>query len=364
MTTTLDARENLPFAIKPIPRAKLDEAVDIWVLSFGDLRRAFWRDYAENELDSVLGAYIGDELGAVVGMHDFETRFFGKWVPCMGIAAVASSPTHRGKGLVNALLTECLKSAHRRKIPLSMLGAAKPSFYESMGWAVSDWHYSIELNLDHFVGLAGLGKADAYAIAPSNRHEKAAALREQWLTGGHLGIRRSEKRWQRLASIYGPDFVWKLLIHQNGYMILDLSKSAQKDKLVVAEWVYLDDDAFKDGLALFANMRRQYKTVEWVDSTPERLLKLRLIDQTNVIRLSTGQLSRVVHLESFEKAINMSLKDVKMRDPLGVMCQNNAAGLSPGQLVQLVTGFWDELPTGWPIVKPGPLPKAFTTERF
>lgn len=245
-----------------------------------------------------------------------------------------------------------------------MLGASKPSFYESMGWAVSDWHYSIELNLDHFVGLAGLGKADAYAIAPSNRHEKAAALRDQWLTGGHLGIRRSEKRWQRLASIYGPDFVWKLLIHQNGYMILDLSKSAQKDKLVVAEWVYLNDDAFKDGLAVFANMRRQYKTVEWVDSTPERLLKLRLIDQTNVIRLSTGQLSRVVHLESFEKAINMSLKDVKMRDPLGVMCQNNASGLSPGQLVQLVTGFWDELPTDWPIVKTGPLPKAFTTERF
>lgn len=162
MTTTIDARENLPFSIKPIPRAKLDEAVDIWVLSFGDLRRAFWRDYAEHELDSVLGAYIGDELGAVVGMHDFEVRFFDKWVPCLGIAGVASSPTRRGKGLVNALLTECLKSAHRRKIPLSMLGAARPSFYESMGWAVSDWHYTIELNLDHFVGLAGLGTADAY----------------------------------------------------------------------------------------------------------------------------------------------------------------------------------------------------------
>lgn len=364
MTTTIDARENLPFAIKPIPRAKLEEAVDIWVLAFGDLRRAFWRDYAENELDSVLGAYIGDELGAVVGMHDFETRLSGKWVPCVGIAAVASSPTRRGQGLVKALLTECLKSAHRRKVPMSMLGASKPSIYESMGWAVSDWHHSIELNLDHFAGLSGLGRAENYSISPANRHEKAAALREQWLTQGNLGIKRSEKRWQRLASIFGPDFVWKLLVHQNGYMILDLSRSTQNDKLVVADWVYLDDNAFIDGLALFANMRQQYKRVEWLDSTPERLLKLGFIDQTNVIRLSTGHLSRVVNLEAFEKAINFSLKDVKMRDPLAVMCQNNVAGLTPGQLVQLVTNFWDEQPAGWPIVKNGQQPKAFTTERF
>jgi predicted acetyltransferase len=362
--TTKDASANLPFAIKPIPRTKLEEAVDIWVLSFGDLRRAFWRDYAENELDSVLGAYVGDELGAVVGLHDFETMFFGKWVPCMGIAAVASSPTRRGQGLVKALLTECLKSAHRRKVPLSMLGAAKPSIYESMGWAVSDWHYSIELNLDHFARLAGLGTADGYKIVPGNKHDKAAALREQWMAVGSLGIRRTEKRWQRLASVFGPDFVWQLMIHRNGYMILDLGRSQQKGKLVVAEWVYLTDDAFKDGLALFANMRHQYKSVEWVDSTPERLLKLGLIDQTNVVRLTTGQLSRVVHLESFEKAINMSLSKVPMTDSLGVTCQKNDTGLTPGQVMQLVTGFWDELPNDWPTLNIRRGPRAFTTERF
>jgi predicted acetyltransferase len=138
----------------------------------------------------------------------------------------------------------------------------------------------------------------------------------------------------------------------------------QTGKLVVAEWVYLDDQAFKDGLAVFANMRRQYKAVEWLDSTPERLLKLGLIDETNKIRMNTGRLTRVVNLEAFEKAINMSLKDVKMRDPLSVMCQNNDSGLTPGQLVQLVTGFWDELPSDWPTVKGVTQPKAFTTERF
>ncbi|HEY9676422.1 MAG TPA: GNAT family N-acetyltransferase [Drouetiella sp.] len=362
--STKDPREHLPFSVKPISRPELEKAVDVWVLSFGDLRRAFWRDYAENELDSVLGAYIGEELGAVVGMHDFEVRAFGKWIPCLGIAAVASTPTRRGQGLVKALLTECLKSAHRRKIPLSMLGASKPSIYESMGWAVSDWHYQIELNLDYFEHLSNFGSAKNYTIVPGNRHEKAAALREQWLSNGNLGIRRSEKRWQRMASIFGPDFVWQTLVHEDGYMILDLGRSQQKGRLVVAEWVYLSDNAFKDGLALFANMRNQYSSVEWLDSTPERLLKLGLIDQTNVIRLSTGHLSRVVNLEAFEKALNVNLSKVSMRDPLAVMCQNNDKGLTPGQLVQLVTGFWSDHPEGWPKVQIPDAPISFTTERF
>jgi predicted acetyltransferase len=362
--TTSKTLENLRFEIKPVPRERIEDAVNIWVLSFGDLRRSFWRDYAENELDSLLGAFVGDELGAVVGVHDFETRFFGKWVPCVGIAAVASSPTRRRQGLVKALLTECLKSAHRRKIPLSMLGASEPAIYEQMGWAVSDWHYSLELDLDHLSRLSGLGIAEHYAIVANNRHEKAAALRERWLAGGNLGIRRSEKRWQRLTSVLGPDFVWQLLVHQDGYIILDLSKSKQREKLVIAEWVYLTDDAFKDGLAFFANMQNQYERVEWVDSTPERLLQLGLVNDWNVVRLRTGHLSRIVHLEAFEKAIGTSLSAVSMRDPIAVTCQNNNDGLTPGQIIQLATDFWTEPPKDWPTLNVRRVPRAFTTERF
>jgi hypothetical protein len=80
--------------------------------------------------------------------------------------------------------------------------------------------------------------------------------------------------------------------------------------------------------------------------------------------LTTGQLSRVVHLESFEKAINMSLSKVPMTDSLGVTCQKNDTGLTPGQVIQLVTGFWDELPTDWPTLNIRRGPRAFTTERF
>jgi hypothetical protein len=67
------------------------DAVDIWTLAFGDLRRDFWFEYAEQELDTVLGAFIGDELGAVVGVHDFETMLLGKWVPCSSNASSDAS---------------------------------------------------------------------------------------------------------------------------------------------------------------------------------------------------------------------------------------------------------------------------------
>jgi len=191
-----------------------------------------------------------------------------------------------------------------------------------------------------------------------------AAVRERWLANGHLGIRRSDKRWQRLASVLGPDFVWQLLGHQDGYMILDLGKSKQGEKLVIAEWVYLTDDAFKDGLAFVANMQNQYKRVEWLDSTPEHLLQLGLVNDTNVVRLRTGHLSRVVHLEAFEKAIGASLSSVPLRDPIAVTCQNNISGLTPGQIVQLATGFWTEPPKDWPTLSIRSVPRSFTTERF
>jgi predicted acetyltransferase len=257
-----------------------------------------------------------------------------------------------------------LRIAHDRRVPLSMLGTSKPAVYEGMGWACSDWQYLIEVQLDRLKKLKGLGRAERYAMIANGQFELAAALRERWLAGGTLGIRRSDARWQRLDSVLGPNFVGQLLVHCDGYMILDLGKSKQQDKLVIAEWVYLTDEAFKDGLAVFANMQYQHNRVEWLDSTPERLLQLGFVSSADHMRIGSGEMSRVVHLEAFEEAIDASLNHVPMRDPLAVTCPSNNDGLTPGQLVQLVTGFWIEPPRDWPKLDIRRVPRAFTTERF
>ncbi len=55
--TRAEVRDSLGgLEIKPVPKARLADAVAIWILSFGDTNREFWFDYAEHELDTVLGA--------------------------------------------------------------------------------------------------------------------------------------------------------------------------------------------------------------------------------------------------------------------------------------------------------------------
>src|SRR5438552_18438283 len=113
-----------PYSIRPVPALDFAAASDIYATSFIDyFGRAPARNmrFVEVQLSLLVGGYVEDELVGLTGVIDFDLHFGERWVPCAGIAGVATLPNHRRRGLVKLMLAECLRGLHDRRIPLACL---------------------------------------------------------------------------------------------------------------------------------------------------------------------------------------------------------------------------------------------------
>jgi len=347
-----------------IPEELKPKVADLWSLSFEVRSRDFWMDWFEADEIKLFGAYNSEDVYAVVGLYDFETRLAGRWVPCGGIAGVASNPSHRGGGLVRKVMIHCLKELDNNEIPIAILGTGIHSFYERMGFATTDWHYTIEASTRALAMFRKYGDSKRYRMIPIDEFAHCIPIHDQWTAQSALSIRRSEGRWRR--HVFAGDHVGQLFLHDNGYMAIDLTATQTENKVKVLDWAHLTDQAYFDGLALIAQMGSQYDSATWTDWDPERLLKQGMLEQAAKVSVHPGQMSRVVNLNAFERTIGRSLNDLVIRDPLDLIGKNGGQGLSPGQVIQLVTGFWQKAPESWPSELYGCLsrPRAFTCERF
>jgi predicted acetyltransferase len=128
--------------------------IDIRVVPHDDLRR--WIDTVEDafadsisderwdgfrqilEPERTLGAYDDDAL--VGGGSVFSLRMTvpgGQRIPAAGVTAVAVLPTHRRRGMLNALMAEMFADALRRGEPAAILWASEGSIYQRYGYGLA-----------------------------------------------------------------------------------------------------------------------------------------------------------------------------------------------------------------------------------
>lgn len=361
--------------IKQIPKSELMQVVDIWSLAYnmpwvdpvaGDQNeRAQLRDVFADEFSYLIGAYIDGKLAATAGIIDFQMHFGDRWITCGGIAGVTTYPQFRRKRLVRALLNDCVQKLDADGVAISSLWPFSYAFYEKLGWATTDMAYIVEADLSWFRTIRG-DASNFHYVDPANFSE-AAVVHERWCNSLNMSLRRTYPMWNRmLQSRHNRS---KLFVHKNGYMLWNFGQ-APGSCLDVAEWCYLNDEAFNDGLALLSQMDSQFTRVKIMLPEIESLMRFVGIAKAPQVRVIPGMMSRVVNVEAFLKATGAP-SDTRMNlsDPMGISApdQKDASGtFGPGALVQHTIGFWKtpqpELPES--LYKVAGQHPAFSIERY
>jgi predicted acetyltransferase len=321
------------YEIIKVPEGAMDQAENIWSLAFGQ----HWpRDYARYELSTIYGAFDKADLHAVSAIVDMPIHFAGRWTMCGGIAAVATAPGQRYQNLITMLLQQCVQDLHDRQVPFSALHPFSYPFYERLGWAVTHWLQRIEIATGALRKLARRGNAKNWTLLPADRCEEILPVHDRFCEQYNLCLRRSAERCRQIT--YRPGHRYQYFIHSDGYMLWDLDLARDR-KLHVLEFVHTTEDAYWDGLALLGQMDAQYDYVSWHDVDHELLLRHGIPEPRPFIQSVPWMMSRIVHLESFEKLLPRALKGLSVYDPLGVSAPREG-DISVGELLQLVTGVW------------------------
>ena len=106
------------------------------------------------------------EDGAIVGgagAFPFELSVPGGSLPCAGVTAVGTQPTHRRRGVLRSMMDAQLRDIHERGEPIAALWASEETIYGRFGYGLASW--AGELKVPH--------ESDAFGELP----EPAATTR-------------------------------------------------------------------------------------------------------------------------------------------------------------------------------------------
>jgi predicted acetyltransferase len=333
--------EGLAHKIKALPESAMEQAEDIWCTSFNP---KWQRDYFRHELDTIYGAFREDCLDAVAGLLDIKVHFGDRWIPGGGIAAVGTAPPQRGQRLIERLMTRCLRDLHAASVPISMLFPFSYPYYERMGFAITHWHEEIEISTAALARLVESGNAGNWELLPLDRCQDILPVHKKACERFNLSVGRSPLRCRQIAL--NPGGKQQYYLHSGGYMSWSMDRSVG-EKLLITEFVYVNEEAYWDGLALIAKMGTQYETAVWFDVNHDLMFQRGMPDPKPVIKRVPWMMSRVVHLDAFEKLLPKKLGALKVFDPLGISAPT-AGDISVGQLIQHVTAVWPQADKRFP----------------
>src|SRR5438445_6346322 len=93
-------------------------------------------------------AAFGDgQIVGGAGAFPFELSVPGGSLPCAGVTAVATQPTHRRRGALRSLMDAQLRDVHERGEPLAALWASEETIYGRFGYGLAA--FCGEISLPH-----------------------------------------------------------------------------------------------------------------------------------------------------------------------------------------------------------------------
>lgn len=357
------------YVVKPVTPEHLEKAIDIWSLAFGFADRDRWQSFYETMLDETYGTFHKGELVCLSGISHFEMWFGDRLVPCGGIAAVASDPAYRRRGLMRLSIARCLESLHDKRVPLASLWPFSYPYYARMGWAVTDFRYEVEAAARI---LPDYGDSRHFKRISNEQFEVLKPVHNRWIEKSNLSIKRNDTQWRRMLN--NPHRDSHLYAHEKGYMVLN-SRGVKARRLEILEWAWLDQVALLDGLSLLRRMQDlNFDKVVFVCSDVDPILTLGITDPQFLVTKKPGVMTRIVHTEAFMELLPDNAPALVIDDPLQVSksyrvaedSSNDAFRVDPGRLVQYVTATFKDRPQAVPEALFG-LHKdksAFTAEFF
>jgi predicted acetyltransferase len=152
------------------------------------------------ELDRSLGLWDGDRVVATAGIYSRELTVPGAVVPCAGITWVTVSPTHRRRGVLNAIMRRQLTELHEQgREPVAALWAAEAPIYGRFGYAPATWRGNLSGAVQRLALRpdvdAGDGRVD---LVPVEEYRTAAvALYDRVRRAVPGNLARTDVWWDR-----------------------------------------------------------------------------------------------------------------------------------------------------------------------
>lgn len=123
------------FEVKPFDKKTREQYLDLCQFCFN--MPAASRDrylLHEDEFACSLGAWDGDRLACGMWYWPYDMRVRGQFVRMAGVAAVATWPEYRNRGIVRDLLAKLQERMREDKRPVSVLAPFKWAYYRKLGW--------------------------------------------------------------------------------------------------------------------------------------------------------------------------------------------------------------------------------------
>lgn len=296
--------------------------------------------------------WVADEDGRIVGIMrglPFEQAFGGRFVPSIGVAAVAVAVDARSRGIGRELMTGFLRSQHEARTGLSALYFTTSAPYRGVGYEIAGHRIRYALPLDY------LPRKQELPVEPWGEDDLPAvneSLRRFALTQNGL-IGRPDWWWQ--TRVFKPldddQYLYRFLVRQHGEvrgaLIYTLNKGTREDlpvawvreaealEIVARDLFWETPEAGRSLLAFIAGQRAMGTDLAWTGPAHDPLA---LLIPEHAPRFTSGYrwMGRVVHVAaalesrgypaSLDATVELAVEDASIPENAGVYRVRFAGG--------------------------------------
>lgn len=254
-----------------------------------------------DRLDREFGVFEGGDLRSVCTHHDFTARVREDWLPLAGLAAVATPPEHRRRGLVRTTVRESLR-LWRGEYPFAALWPFEHAYYRQFGWALAN--KSVRYTCPPAaLGFARGREGSLWRVEPDD-WEQLQDVHEAHGRSRGLTLRRDGEWWrQRVFRSIGGGRRYVYALDRDGvdgYVVY----TVEGDRLRVNDLAFRDHDAYCRLLAFLADHDSQVEEVRFYREEGSELFDL--VDEPEAVEctVSPGAQIRIVDVERAIEALS------------------------------------------------------------
>lgn len=224
--------------------------------------------------------WVGKQVGHTWAAFDGNTMLAGMWyypydmrvgddsIPMGGVAAVATAPEARNRGLVRELMTKAHEQMRDEGRPLAVLMPFKASFYARMGYSDTFFQHNFEFTPGQ---LASPGRPKA-TVRPIDGIKLWRTIEDlhQRCNAHRLGTVKRDAtylrwRWMRVAKGLRKVYLIERDTEPVGFIIATLLPTNQTEtpNLHINHAVWADADALRAILGFIRSHRDQVLKVLW-----------------------------------------------------------------------------------------------------
>lgn len=252
------------------------------------------------------GMFDGDDLLAVCKHVEFTARVRGTWLPLAGLAAVASPPEQRRKGLVGEMLGESLAEYRERGWPISALYPFEEPFYARYGWATGCRYQTATVEPSALAVTQDEAAGEFRRVRPAE-YERLVPAYETWLDGVSLATRRTADWWRdRVFQSHGDELYaasWERDGEPRGYLVYDVQDGDDGPRLRTHEVACADHEAFVNLLRYCHNHDSQVGEVRLYGRALDRVLDVVRDRAACDVAVASGAMVRIVDVPAALEAI-------------------------------------------------------------